>query len=61
MHLNSDVFEQLPTLQKLDLSENFFSQFPTVALASISTLKSLNLSSNMLQVSRAGLVLELSY
>lgn len=37
------------SLEKLDLSENFVTTFPTIALTEIGNLKVLNLSSNMIQ------------
>jgi Leucine-rich repeat (LRR) protein len=35
----------------LDLSENFISEFPAVSLKTFASLKFLNLSSNLIQVS----------
>lgn len=37
------------TLQKLDLSENFITAFPSVALKSVEHVKVLNISANMIQ------------
>jgi len=48
--MNSDVFQDANTLQKLDLSQNFITNFPTIILKSIENLKVLNLSSNLIQV-----------
>lgn len=41
-------FQGASSLQKLDLSENFITSFPTIALQTIENLKVLNLSSNMI-------------
>lgn len=46
---NLQFLQGASTLEKLDLSENFFSAFPTIALQEVSNLKLLNLSSNMIQ------------
>jgi hypothetical protein len=40
-------------LELLDLSENFISEFPTVSLKTFASLKFLNLSSNLIQVSES--------
>jgi Leucine-rich repeat (LRR) protein len=40
-------------LELLDLSENFISEFPTVSLKTFVSLKFLNLSSNLIQVSES--------
>ncbi|KAJ9598944.1 hypothetical protein L9F63_010538, partial [Diploptera punctata] len=46
---NSDVFNGATNLEVLDLSENFITEFPSVALKSFVGLKFLNLSSNLIQ------------
>lgn len=50
MQLITFKFLGAEKLEKLDISNNFIAEFPTVALKKIENLKILNLSSNLIQV-----------
>lgn len=46
-------------LEYLDMSNNYFDIFPSIALKSLTSLKHLNLSSNMISVRKIDIILEL--
>jgi len=51
-YINIFLLQGAEKLEKLDISNNFIVEFPTVSLKKIDNLKILNLSSNLIQVSK---------